>query len=377
MLRRSSLGRTGTSGPPRSAWPVPSTTGIARISTSGGLTEFPVAANSGAGSAGPGGTGLAVGSDGDIWFILANSADIGRITPSGSVSYVSPGASDFPTAIAEGPDGNIWVAEYNSQPSVGQQNEIARVTPESTVTQFVVPNAPGYAGGPVIAALASGPGGELWFGSTAGYLGHMTTSGTVGYLPLSAIAPYGIASEVDSFVAGPAGDLWFLASIATSGGTDAVGHLAADGSITAFPTQIDPGTMTIGPDGNLWITQRTGFMAAYVERVTPAGSFSKVTTQLHPNTRKDVALTTLGIATGSDGDLWITEAPGEHGPGSGSAYDVVRLTAGASAPGKGKPGHKAAHKKATSKPKPKSKPRNHHPKAPAKGLQHHGKIVPR
>ena len=264
MLRRSSLGRMGTSGPPRSAWPGAPTG--SRISTSGGLTEFPVAANSGAGSAGPGGTGLAVGSDGDIWFILANSADIGRITPSGSVSYVSPGASDFPTAIAEGPDGNIWVAEYNSQPSVGQQNEIARVTPESTVTQFVVPNAPGYAGGPVIAALASGPGGELWFGSTAGYLGHMTTSGTVGYLPLSAIAPYGIASEVDSFVAGPAGDLWFLASIATSGGTDAVGHLAADGSITAFPTQIDPGTMTIGPDGNLWITQRTGFMAAYVEQ---------------------------------------------------------------------------------------------------------------
>ena len=112
-------------------------------------------------------------------------------------------------------------------------------------------------------------------------------------------------------------------------------------------------------------TQRTAFIPAYVERVTRSGTFSKFTTQLHVNDRKDTQLTTLGITAGSDGNLWITEAPGEHGPGVGGTYEILQLVVSRSTPDGTKGGHKTKHQKPRPKPHPKPKPsKRQKPKAP-------------
>ena len=338
---------------------------IGRLTPSGNLTEFPVASNLGVDSLIPAGTGLAVGSDGNIWFILANSTEVGRITTAGTVSSFSLGSSTSPTAIAAGPDGNIWVAAYDSQAPFNQRIQMARITPAGTMTTFVVPPASLNFEGPVITALAAGPDGDLWFGdSVPGFIDRMSTSGSVTHIPLSTTSPFGTYSEVSAITAGTNGDLWFLANIPASGGTEAVGHVTPDGTISAFPTLLDTGTMTMGPDGNLWITQRTGFVPASVERVTPSGTFSKFTTQLHVNYRKDTPLTTLGITTGSDGNLWITEAPGQHGygpgvrPGVSGPYEVLQLVVSRSTPDGAKGGHRTKHQKP--KPKPHLKPKPPH-----------------
>jgi streptogramin lyase len=78
--------------------------GIASVSPSGTMTNYPV---SGTNGWGPG--GITTGPDGALWFTQAGpNGYIGRITTSGQVSYPSPTIS-YPGDITTGPDGNLWI----------------------------------------------------------------------------------------------------------------------------------------------------------------------------------------------------------------------------------------------------------------------------
>jgi sugar lactone lactonase YvrE len=125
---------------------------VARITTSGQITEFPPA---GLGTAALG--FITPGSDGNLWFTEPMNNRLGRITTAGTISEFSSGlAPNFegPEGMALGADGNIWFTEGDNGRSVG------RITTGGTITEF--PNglpadtAPGD-------GMTTGADGNLWF----------------------------------------------------------------------------------------------------------------------------------------------------------------------------------------------------------------------
>src|SRR5260370_1522739 len=72
---------------------------------------------------------------------------------------------------------------------------------------------------------------------------------------------------------GPDGNLWFTESNSQSGsgGTDRIGRMSPDGSVTEFPlgAHAEPSGIAVGPDGNLWFTEDG---ANKIGRITPGGA---------------------------------------------------------------------------------------------------------
>jgi len=69
------------------------------------------------------------------------------------------------------------------------------------------------------------------------------------------------------------------------------------------PSQFVPGTITAGPDSNLWFTenmQNGSVQTGKIERITPAGTLSEFSLPSANTVAND-------IITGPDGNLWFTE----------------------------------------------------------------------
>ncbi len=102
---------TIVTGPDGALWFTEVQGDIARLTTGGTLTQYPV----------PGGSssrlgGIAVGSDGALWF--TENAAIGRINTGGKMtSFPIPGSAN-PVAITAGNDGGMWFT-YNTSGTAG------------------------------------------------------------------------------------------------------------------------------------------------------------------------------------------------------------------------------------------------------------------
>lgn len=191
--------------------------------------------------------GLAVGSDGNLWFtgvthfyhVLRGDSltyFIGTITPGGSITNEFP-ISSAGDRITLGPDHNLWFTEKNA-------NQIGRITISGVVTEFPIPTAgagPDY--------ITAGPDGNMWFTEPAAdQIGEITTAGVVTEFAIltAASAPAGIA-------AGPDGNVWF-----TEKSSNKIGRITSSGVITEFPLTRSfsgPEGIVSGPDGNLWFTE--------------------------------------------------------------------------------------------------------------------------
>jgi len=121
---------------------------IARITTAGVVTEYPIPAA----SCSP--TGITAGPDGALWFTEYNGNHIGRITTAGAITeYPLPKPLSGPTYITAGPDGALWFTEPD--------NQVGRITTTGTVTEYpVTPPAALYSAG---AGITTGPDGQLWY----------------------------------------------------------------------------------------------------------------------------------------------------------------------------------------------------------------------
>jgi streptogramin lyase len=179
---------------------------------------------------------IAVGADGNLWFVEDSSNRIGRITTTGQItgSFPIPTANSNTTSIAPGPDGNLWFAE-----DVG--NKIGRVTTLGVITEFNVPTASAQP-----FTVTAGPDGNLWFTEAqANKIGRITPAGAVTEFPLaSGTAPIGITTGSD-------GNLWF-------GVGGAVGRITPAGVIKLFPTPTATSFLefdVLGPDGNIWVSE--------------------------------------------------------------------------------------------------------------------------
>jgi hypothetical protein len=240
---------SNTPGPDGDEWFVDNghTPAIGRITPSGKITEYPLAAGEGA-------CGIASGPDGNLWFtqpatVTASGTEqtpplIGKVTPAGKITEYSSGLNQSaqPCDIATGADGNLWFADDGFVTAA-----IGRVTPSGQITEF----SSGLEGGigpdgsplpPQPHSIVPGPDGDMWF--TAGSCGeHSEADCVLQRIGTGAPAPNRLRLSIAH--AGPA----------------AGGRLTLSGSYTAAR----PGLV------RLTLARRTGRRAHAVLTVTRFG----------------------------------------------------------------------------------------------------------
>lgn len=210
---------------------------IGKITTGGSITLF----------ADPGGEypqGITVGPDGALWIAESNGT-VGRMTTSGSVKHFTVAASNAELqGIVTGADGNLWVTQY----IVGGSrfsNKVIRVSKRGKHKAFTVGSGPDQ--------ICAGPDGALWFTEAgANAIGRLTTNGRYTQFPTGNqyVQPSGIA-------AGPDGALWFTDASGRAG----IGRMTTSGAVKfyrvpgSFPELF---AITPGPDGRMWFTSQLG-----------------------------------------------------------------------------------------------------------------------
>lgn len=191
-------------------------------------------------------------------------------------------AGDAATALPR--DGTVWYANRSG-------NRLTRINPDRSLTPFV-PTDGATAG---LSAIVAGSDGTIWYAKdSANRVGRIPPGGGQGVeFELPRKNSYPVAMTLDR-----SGAVWFAAS---SG--NYIGRVGADGAVTvhAPPKQgsldFTPQHLTLGPDGNLWMTDR-GHNAIY-RFALATGQFSRfdiATPRAHP----------ARIRPGTDGNLWFT-----------------------------------------------------------------------
>jgi len=134
--------------------------------------------------------GIAVGSDGNVWFTEPNR--IGFMTTSGSITeFPLPRPNTTPVGITAGSDGNLYFLE-------GGFSTIGRITTGGVVTEFALPS------GSMPGTMRVAADGNLWFTDT-NKLGSMTSAGMVQEVSMPTAT-----SQASSLAPGPDGNLWFV-----------------------------------------------------------------------------------------------------------------------------------------------------------------------
>jgi virginiamycin B lyase len=160
----------------------------------------------------------------------------------------------------------------------------------------------------VARGITVGPDDRIWFaGDTGpGFYGRPDLPG--GYIGridprtrrLRTFKTPTPGSGPESITTGPDGALWFTERNAAK-----VGRITTSGRITEFPLPAGslPRGITRGPDGALWVTL---FGTGQVARVTTSGQVTVFTQGLTPGGQH------LGIALGPDRAVWLTEPRGDR-----------------------------------------------------------------
>lgn len=158
-----------------------------------------------------------------------------------------------------------------------------------TTTPHSVEYSTGISTGAQPVGICSGVDGNLWFTEhNQNKVGRVSTGGSVSEFPIGS-NPYLITS-------GPDANLWVGVS-----GANTVSRVTTSGVITAFSTGISSGAnpqdAATGTDGNLWFTEA----ADRIARVTTDGKVTEFSTGITSGS------TPFFIVRGADGNLWFTE----------------------------------------------------------------------
>ena len=252
---------------------------IGTITPSGTVTEYAIPNYSGFLGTG----GIAAGPDGNVWFTDLSNNTVGKITTSGTITEYAAlqTANSYPESMTVGPDGNLWFTE-------GGANFVGKVTTAGTISEYAI------SGNASSTQIAAGPDGNVWFAEQAlDKIAQVTPSGTVTEFQLATGAqPAGI-------VAGPDGNLWV-----SEQGTGVIDKVSTSGTVLAQYPVLTSGAslqdMSIGPDGKIWFTEYGGNALG---SITTAGVITEYATGESGNP--------FGIASGPDGNLWYTEYNGD------------------------------------------------------------------
>lgn len=299
------LGQMGiTAGPDGALW---FSTGfhIGQLPLGGKAQEYPIPNSSVA----PALIGIAPGSDGNVWFVMAGNGPgyIGRACATKSASclnigditeYSIPTYFAFPYNITAGPDGNLWFVEADA----GNIGRIcAQVTGDcSAIGAITEYPAQGATGSPT--GITAAPDGQIWF--TAGHIISMNTAGVVtgSYALPAGDYPLWIT-------AGPDGALWFIGDRYPA---HYIGRICVEvspncpsiGALTDPPyfvsSDIDElADITPGADGAIWFAGFNKSGTSLIGRITTDGQTINY---------YDVA-GAWGVTSGPDGAVWFAGGP--------------------------------------------------------------------
>jgi virginiamycin B lyase len=231
----------------------PNPVAIGSITTSGSIAEYPVP-NAGSAQL----QGIALGSDGNMWFVDSANDEIGTITPAGAITMhggIHLGA--FPFDITPGPaaDNDLWFTEKDL-------GRVGRITIGGTVTEFFLPSSSSFPRGIVL-----GSDGNLWIAESATFrIAQMTTGGAVTeYDNLGSELPYEVADGPDGnlWIASPSGVLQeFLIASKKFDPSICIPKGCPHGS--AYPANV-----AAGSDGDLWFGSVYGGYIGVLEETMP------------------------------------------------------------------------------------------------------------
>jgi len=180
---------------------------VAKMTTSGSITEYPVP-NA---RCGPGFgnclSGLAVGPDGNVWFTESRSGMVAKITTDGAVTeYAVPRPAGQPGEIVNGLDGNLWLIDVGWCFACPPQ--VVRVTTTGRMTEYPIPlDAGGFVDYPL--GITRGMDGNLWvIGQIRDEIDRVTTKGVFTEFTYTGF----VGSPWGTIVAGPDGNLWMTAA---------------------------------------------------------------------------------------------------------------------------------------------------------------------
>ncbi len=223
---------------------------IGKITTSGKITEYPLPSGSCS-------YGIGKGPDGDMWFTDTCSHQIGKITPTGTVTeYPVPPAGALPYDIVTGQDGNLWFVVNNS-------GKVGKITTGGTITEYTAPTSD------YPYAIAAGPDGNL-YASTYRGVWRITTAGVI--TPYS--SPSGLSFWQD-IILGPDKQMWL--SSAGYGVIQEFNPKTQTFSATITPDGSSIVGLTVGGDGDIWIAGKgNNTIDVYEEKTTlsvPQGGY--------------------------------------------------------------------------------------------------------
>jgi virginiamycin B lyase len=264
---------------------------------------------------------IVAGPDGNMWFTLAGTKNVGSISPAGLVREFEIGIAN-PIGIAPGPEGRIWVVATNEATS------FLPADPEGTEQNF---NSALINGQPNIAL---GPEGLFWVASLnkvakfspanfngtitevklsgteeispkdidiAGSLIVIADSDTGAALETSRVVTFTSAGvETDFTIPGPSqgvagaptGQIGYSAPGAVP---EQAGLITPPGPASAFELIGDPFGVALGADGAFWVAQ---FAKGGVTRIAPTGQTSFLGGLPIESPRQ--------IAAGPGNTLWVT-----------------------------------------------------------------------
>ena len=189
---------------------------VAKITTSGVITEYTTPA-----ICDP--LGIAKAADESLWFTVTRAADslvwpecggfsVAKVTTSGAIThYPLPGADQLgtvgqPGRIAAGPDGNLWFTQCTWMTAP----EVARVTPSGAFTEYRIPFDDIPEACPD--GITAGPDGNLWVTmSLGGFVVRLTPAGAFTEYTFPGFSPYRFTtfhSNQGGIATGPDGNLW-------------------------------------------------------------------------------------------------------------------------------------------------------------------------
>jgi streptogramin lyase len=257
-------------------------------------------------------TGLAAGSDGNLWFCGSyvksgqTEAGVGNMTPDGNATLYTMTGATTPvlTSIAAAADGNLWVTDQ-------QNGAILRVTTSGIVTTFSVGGHP--------LNITDSDKVVVYSDSSVGQISVMTLLGKYTVYP----APTG---EFPGSIARKGHGI--IAYIDTANNSSAVGTF--DSTNGTYATEVQaPNTglryMFNAPDGNAWFTDAYGHVGAYLKYI------------LTTNPTQVTLSSTVCSATfkaregGFTGDLSATSqntTVANVSPGSGPSGSTFTITSG-------------------------------------------------
>lgn len=224
------------------------------------------------------------GPDGNLWFTDSNSLQIGRLSPSGTLTLFNlPTQTVIPANIISGRNNDLWFIENPSG--------IARITTSGIISEYTDPITRWQHDD-----LAMGPDGNIWVtvddhnGQTAVEKVSQTGTFLKTYL-------LGTINYYLWITGGPDGNLWIAESYANK-----IARLTTHGSFTEFQQlKGTPQQITKGPDGNIWFGESAA-SADYLGRITPLGVITEFPI---PIACSNCGM--FGITVGPDKNIWWTE----------------------------------------------------------------------